>query len=153
MDQAALKPGQDGDFYLKQITDYLAVNGEASRTEINQRLLGKLSEALTDEQKYTKVSNLLGKLRRRKVIVNEGSDTAPRWLLTPSNQRLPRKMRGLPRGFRNMINQFNELACVGSARMPRDCRREPAHLWSLKHVLRSTSRFVALADSTSSGAR
>jgi ATP-dependent DNA helicase RecG len=77
--------GQDDDFYLKQIIDYLAVNGEASRADINQLLLGKLSEVLTDEQKYTKVSNLLGKLRRRKVIVNEGSDTAPRWRLTPSN--------------------------------------------------------------------
>lgn len=73
--------GQDDDFYLKQITDYLAVNGEASRADINQLLLGKLSEALTDAQKYTKVSNLLGKLRRRGVIVNVGSDTASRWQL------------------------------------------------------------------------
>ncbi|MGE3295877.1 MAG: RNA-binding domain-containing protein [Porticoccaceae bacterium] len=77
--------GQDDDFYLKQIIDYLTVNGEASRADINRLLLGKLSDALTDDQKYNKVSNLLGKLRRRGVIENAGSDTAPRWQLTRAN--------------------------------------------------------------------
>lgn len=77
--------GQDDDFYLKQIIDYLTVNGEASRADINQLLLGKLSDVLTDDQKYNKVSNLLGKLRRRGTIENVGSDTAPRWKLTREN--------------------------------------------------------------------
>lgn len=77
--------GQDDAFYLKQITDYLAVKGEANRADINQLLLNKLSDALTDEQKYNKVSNLLGKLRRRGTIENVGSDTAPRWQLTRTN--------------------------------------------------------------------
>lgn len=77
--------GQDDAFYLKQITDYLMVNGEASRADINQLLLNKLSDALTDEQRYTKVSNLLGKLRRRGTIVNVGSDTVPCWRLTRAN--------------------------------------------------------------------
>lgn len=77
--------GQDDTFYLKQITDYLTVKGEASRADINQLLLGKFSDALTDEQKYNKVSNLLGKLRRRGAIKNVGSDTAPRWQLTRAN--------------------------------------------------------------------
>lgn len=54
--------GQDDNFYLKQITDYLMVNGEASRADINHLLLSKL--------------------RRRKAIVNVGSDPAPRWQLT-----------------------------------------------------------------------
>ncbi len=77
--------GQDDAFYFKQITDYLTVNGEASRADINQLLLAKLSDALTDEQKYTKVSNLLGRLRRQGEIVNVGSDAAPRWQLTHKN--------------------------------------------------------------------
>lgn len=77
--------GQDDAFYLKQITDYLAVKGEANRADINQLLLNKLSDALTDEQKYNKVSNLLGKLRRRGTIENVGSDTAPHWQLTRAN--------------------------------------------------------------------
>jgi ATP-dependent DNA helicase RecG len=77
--------GQDDAFYLKQITDYLAVNGEAARADINHLLLSKLSDALSDGQKYTKVSNLLSKLRRRGMIVNVGSDAAPRWKLTRVN--------------------------------------------------------------------
>ena len=61
------------------------MNGEASRADINQLLLNKLSDALSDGQKYTKVSNLLGKLRRRGAIVNVGSDAAPRWQLIQMN--------------------------------------------------------------------
>ena len=55
--------------------------GEANRTEINKLLLDKLSDALTDEQKYNKISNLITKLRRQDIIVNTGSDTAPCWHL------------------------------------------------------------------------
>ena len=61
------------------------MNSQASRAQINELLLDKLSDALTDAQKYTKVSNLLGKLRRRGVIVNVGSDAAPRWQLSRIN--------------------------------------------------------------------
>lgn len=73
---------QDDEFYAKLLTDYLEKFGQASRAEINQLLLDKLSDALSDKQKSTKVSTLLTKLRRRKVIVNFGSDTAPCWKLT-----------------------------------------------------------------------
>lgn len=73
---------QDDAFYLKQITDYLMVEGEASRADINRLLLGKLSDALNDKQKANKISTLLTKLRRRGEIVNAGSDTAPRWQMT-----------------------------------------------------------------------
>ena len=73
---------QDDEFYAKLLTDYLEKFGQASRTEINQLLLDKLSDALSDKQKSIKISTLLTKLRRRKVIVNTGSDTAPRWQLT-----------------------------------------------------------------------
>lgn len=72
---------QDDEFYAKLLTDYLGKFGEANRTEINRLLLDKLSDALTDEQKYTKISNLITKLRRRDVIANAGSDTAPCWRL------------------------------------------------------------------------
>lgn len=73
---------QDDEFYAKLLTDYLEKFGQASRAEINQLLLDKLSDALSDKQKSTKISTLLTKLRRRKVIVNTGSDTAPCWQLT-----------------------------------------------------------------------
>lgn len=76
---------QDDEFYAKLLTDYLEKFDEASRAEVNKLLLGKLSDALTDQQKYNKVSNLLGKLRRRGTIENVGSDTAPRWRLAAKN--------------------------------------------------------------------
>lgn len=72
---------QDDEFYAKLLTDYLLKFGRASRAEINQLLLGKLSDALSDQQKYNKISTLLTKLRRRDVILNTGSDTAPCWVL------------------------------------------------------------------------
>ena len=76
---------QDDEFYAKLLTDYLEKFGEASRAEVNKLLLDKLSDALTSEQKYNKVSNLLGKLRRRGLIVNTGSDAAPSWRLAERN--------------------------------------------------------------------
>lgn len=75
--------GLDDEFYAKLLTDYLSQYRHANRKEINKLLLDKLSDALTDAQKYNKVSNLLGKLRRRGTIENMGSDTAPRWQLAP----------------------------------------------------------------------
>jgi ATP-dependent DNA helicase RecG len=73
---------QDDEFYAKLLTDYLEKFGQASRAEINQLLLDKLSDALSEKQKFTKISTLLTKLRRRALIENTGSDTAPCWQLT-----------------------------------------------------------------------
>lgn len=72
---------QDDDFYAKLLADYLAGAGTASRHEVNQLLLNKLSDALTNEQKLKKVANLLTKLRRQGLIVNTGTRAAPQWKL------------------------------------------------------------------------
>jgi ATP-dependent DNA helicase RecG len=72
---------QDDEFYAKLLTDYLSKFGQATRAEINQLLLGKLSVALTAEQKEDKVGNLLTKLRRRGLIRNTGSRGSPVWRL------------------------------------------------------------------------
>ena len=72
---------QDDEFYAKLLTDYLEAFDHANRADINKLLLDKLSDALDDRQKYNKISNLLTKLRRQRVIVNTGSDTAPNWQL------------------------------------------------------------------------
>ncbi|PKM15602.1 MAG: transcriptional regulator [Gammaproteobacteria bacterium HGW-Gammaproteobacteria-2] len=72
---------QDDEFYAKLLTDYLDRYGEATRTEINQLLLRKLSEALTAEQKDNKVANLLTNLRRKGRIRNTGSRGHPVWKL------------------------------------------------------------------------
>ncbi|MHB1272701.1 MAG: hypothetical protein ACYCZD_08025 [Rhodanobacter sp.] len=73
------------DYLAKLLTDCLEKFGQADRAEINQLLLDKLSDALTDRQKYNKVSNLLGKLRRRGTIENVGTDATPCWRLTKKN--------------------------------------------------------------------
>lgn len=70
---------QDDEFYAKLLMDYLEKFGQASRQEIDQLLLPKLSDALDQAQKVSKISNLLTKLRRKGDIVNTGSDRMPRW--------------------------------------------------------------------------
>ena len=72
---------QDDEFYAKLLTDYLQEFDTANRGEINKLLLNKLSEALDERQKYSKISNLLTKLRRRRLIENTGSDSNPSWCL------------------------------------------------------------------------
>lgn len=70
---------QDDDYYSKLITDYLKKFTVASRKDIDQLLMIKLSDALDDEQKKNKVANLLTKMRRNGIIKNHGSKKVPQW--------------------------------------------------------------------------
>lgn len=72
---------QDDLFYAKLLTDYLGKFGSADRAEINKLLVDKLSDALNEEQKQDKISNLLTNLRRGGKIINTGSRKAPKWAL------------------------------------------------------------------------
>ena len=72
---------QDDAFYAKLITDYLEKFGKASRQEINKLLWDKLSDALDNDQRKNKISNLITKLRRSGRIRNDGSRKAPEWRL------------------------------------------------------------------------
>lgn len=73
--------GFDDAHYKKMILDLLEKFGSASRQEIDQLLDGKLSDALDEEQKQNKISNLISNLRRAKRIRNTGSRKAPVWVL------------------------------------------------------------------------
>lgn len=73
--------GQDDDFYAKLVTDYLASFGSASRQEIDALLWDKLSDALDESKKKTKVGYILTKLRRADKIHNAGSRAVPVWQL------------------------------------------------------------------------
>lgn len=73
---------QDDEFYAKLLTDYLHKFGQARRDEIDTLLMGKLSDGLTPEQKYNKISNLITKLRRNERIHNAGSRSKPLWKLS-----------------------------------------------------------------------
>lgn len=72
---------QDDIFYEKLTIDYLKQYKQANRSEIDQLLLSKLSDGLTDAQKKNKVRNLLTRLRTQKKIHNVGSRGKPRWAL------------------------------------------------------------------------
>lgn len=69
----------DDEYYKKLITDYLAKFGSASRSDIDEFLKDKLSNALNDYQKARKIGNLLTSMRRSGVIKNEGSRGKPTW--------------------------------------------------------------------------
>lgn len=73
--------GQDDEFYIKQITDYMTKFGSASRQEIDKLLLSKLSDALDSTQKQNKIGNLLTGMRIGGVITNAGTRKVPKWVL------------------------------------------------------------------------
>lgn len=77
---------QDDEFYAKLLQDYLRKFGQASRKEVNQLLLPKLSDALTAQQKDRKIGNLLSNLRRAERIRNRGSRAHPVWALAESKE-------------------------------------------------------------------
>lgn len=72
----------DDSHYSKLVEDYLDKFGSATRREIDDLLFSKLSDALDDQQKRNKVSNLLARMRRDGLIHNEGSRGHPRWIRT-----------------------------------------------------------------------
>lgn len=70
---------QDDSFYAKLITDYLEKFGHATRKEMDDLLMSKLSDALDESQKVNKIGNLLTNMRRAEKIENEGSRKTPSW--------------------------------------------------------------------------
>ena len=63
------KKGFDYDYYKDLILKALDQHKRLSRTQINELLLNKLPEALTEKQKLSKVGNLLTSLRMAGKIV------------------------------------------------------------------------------------
>ena len=73
---------QDDEFYHKQIIDYLNKFHKASREEITRLLWNKLSDALNDKQKTTKISTILTKMRCNGLIENQGTRKRSKWIST-----------------------------------------------------------------------
>jgi ATP-dependent DNA helicase RecG len=72
---------QDDAFYMKLVHDYLKNFKRASRKEIDKLLWNKLSDALKDDQKKNKISNLISNMRRSGKIRNAGTKKDPMWEL------------------------------------------------------------------------
>jgi ATP-dependent DNA helicase RecG len=73
----------DTGHYKKMILDFIREFGSASRKDIDDLLMDKLSDVLADKQKRYRVGNIImGMARRDKTIRNQGSDRKPQWVLT-----------------------------------------------------------------------
>lgn len=76
---------QDDTHYNKLILDYIAEFQSASREKIDELLMDKLSDGMTEEQKRSKISRLLTDLRKSEKIFNAGSRSDPKWKLGSSS--------------------------------------------------------------------
>ncbi len=69
----------DDQHYADLVLQYLSKFGSASRKEIDKLLWDKLSDALDDGQKKSKIGNILTGLRVGEAIFNDGPRAAPQW--------------------------------------------------------------------------
>ena len=69
----------DDEHYKKMIEAYIEEYGSATRKEIEDLILDKLSDAISDKQKRNKVGNLISALRISGKIENKGSLAKPIW--------------------------------------------------------------------------
>lgn len=79
--------GFDDRYCCDLIVEFLRTKGEGRRADFDRLLSGKLSDLLTEQQKRTKVKNLLQKLRRAGVIVPEGGTLGTVWKLPDQGNR------------------------------------------------------------------
>ena len=77
--------GLDDEHYIQLVLNYIRKYGWASRQSVNDLILDKLPEILSDQQKTTKVSNLIQKMRQKGLIENSGSDSAPEWVISSNS--------------------------------------------------------------------
>lgn len=75
--------GFDNGYYKNLVINYLNEYKSASRKEIDDLLMGKLPDILTDEQKYRKISKILNEMSHKdKSIKNKSNSTkASKWIL------------------------------------------------------------------------
>ena len=72
--------GFDKQYYLDLILALVREHGPVTRRDIDQLLMSKLPDRLTEQQKLRRVHNLLQELRRSGLIDNQGSRSKPQWV-------------------------------------------------------------------------
>ena len=77
----------DKQYYLDLVCKAVGQHGSMTRKEIDELLWNKLPEWMTEKQRSYKVGNLLGELRRKNKIVNQGSDKQPCWVLVNKGKK------------------------------------------------------------------
>lgn len=74
--------GFDDEYFKKLILEYIAKFGAANRHKIDNLLMDKLPESLSENQKYNKKNNLLAWLKRmNKIVVGKKK----KWVLVNSS--------------------------------------------------------------------
>lgn len=73
--------GFDKQYYMDLILAVVSEHGPIGRTEVDQALVPKLPDRLTEAQKRKKVHNLMQELRRAGRIANRGGRRYARWVL------------------------------------------------------------------------
>lgn len=73
--------GFNKQYYVDLILALVHKHGPVARTEVDELLVAKLPDRLTEQQKRAMVHNLLQELRRKALIANVGSRREPRWVL------------------------------------------------------------------------
>jgi len=74
--------GFDKQYYLDLTLALVREHGPVTRKDVDQLLVPKLPDRLTEQQKLRKVNNLLQELRRAGRIENRGHRAKPEWVLT-----------------------------------------------------------------------
>ena len=84
-DRYLTERGFDKQYYLDMILTLIREHGPVSRKEIDQALISKLPDRLMNDQKQSRVRNLIQELRLSDLIVNQGSRAQPAWVLTEAH--------------------------------------------------------------------
>lgn len=77
----------DDEHYKKMIEAYIEKFGYASRKELDDLVIEKLSAILSEKQKRSKMNNLISAMRIEGRIKNVGSDTRPKWVLGENREK------------------------------------------------------------------
>ncbi|MDP3396427.1 MAG: putative DNA binding domain-containing protein [Methanoregula sp.] len=77
----------DKHYFKDMIIEYLRKFREADKITIDDLLLDKVSEALTDEQKQYFIKNLLQEMRKEGTIATKGGKKYAKWVLAGSTQK------------------------------------------------------------------
>jgi ATP-dependent DNA helicase RecG len=80
--------GFDKQYYLDLIMALVHEHGPVRRQDVDQLLLPKLPDRLSEHQKRRRVNNLLQELRRSGGIYNRGTRSKPEWM--PSEPEVER---------------------------------------------------------------
>jgi len=73
--------GFDNNYYLDLIVKAITQHGSLNRKDVDDLLWKKLPEWMDEKQRKIKINNLLSKLRKKEIIINNGNIGFPKWVL------------------------------------------------------------------------